>query len=890
LARADTKAGQSDYLAGLDALENSQWDNAVQSFTAAVGADDEDAGYHLSLGVAQLAHGDAKDAIAQLTRAYRLDGKDQTIRRWAAGAYRYSGDERTAANIDPSSDWPGVQQACQEYGQALKYEQNQKAIADKKSAFEAEVISFAKAQRGQRPELVGAVRQRVADDVNAGRYDEALKDLKQLLAKDPLDEDLLQLQSTALVGKHRYLMARLELTHILGVRSNWSQGYALRAIAEAGIGNLAHAKSDWAMAQHYDAAAAQTWASAVDAAITAAGPDLSGDSPHDAWNKLRDAALAGQSFDQLSALALNVAKIQNARRLRWDEEYQQQRRKLEDAVRANGNDVNALMALGLFLYREAPIPGEQLGPGGAYRAFRAGGALQRTRDLKYATELFDRILAIDSNNAVALTWKAAIQLQYGDWDTGQQLVQQALAIRQDIPELLELLSRVLDSAAQTKSSEALNLRTPKTWIQFGVNFDVMWTRYPSQAELDHADSLDNSAQQLWDNSVTSLRGAVDARAGTADGFYYNGLLKTRAQDPSALDDFKKAAEMDRGNRRNRQAYIRALHSAGQDDQAAAEQEKFTLEHESTATVRLAYAWDNIDRTAFRSADADLDQAVDIDAADSRIAAYRATILTGQNKLDEAVKWYTMALAQEEATLELDDKTIKPDAKHTALLTIDDAGFALLLNLRRAARYEQLNQPADQIAALEWNCTIGNRIDPTRRQAAVKAEKAVLPNTYKVKAWAPKSAWNMIAWSQVLAGHSAAVNGDWDTALKHFSVVAGASETPGIFDPQALAIAGKTRITWSRQDTDENERQQWLKSAATLTRLTNNEILKIGTLVGQASGYDGGRREMTEQQTTMPLYKFRSMPVIAGGYDSRQNANYQGSFDPGPDDLPRTGIN
>jgi hypothetical protein len=122
------------------------------------------------------------------------------------------------------------------------------------------------------------------------------------------------------------------------------------------------------------------------------------------------------------------------------------------------------------------------------------------------------------------------------------------------------------------------------------------------------------------------------------------------------------------------------------------------------------------------------------------------------------------------------------------------------------------------------------------------------------------------------------------------VVAGASETPGIFDPQALAIAGKTRITWSRQDTDENERQQWLKSAATLTRLTNNEILKIGTLVGQASGYDGGRREMTEQQTTMPLYKFRSMPVIAGGYDSRQNANYQGSFDPGPDDLPRTGIN
>ena len=62
--------------------------------------------------------------------------------------------------------------------------------------------------------------------------------------------------------------------------------------------------------------------------------------------------------------------------------------------------------------------------------------------------LFDRVLAIDEKNAYALTWKAALQLEYGNWNTGQQLVQQAMAIRQDIPELLELLSRVLDSATQ----------------------------------------------------------------------------------------------------------------------------------------------------------------------------------------------------------------------------------------------------------------------------------------------------------------------------------------------------------------------------------------------------------------------------------------------------------
>ncbi len=96
--------------------------------------------------------------------------------------------------------------------------------------------------------------------------------------------------------------------------------------------------------------------------MSAPGADLSTASPRDAWIKLRDAALAGAPFDQLSALALTLAKIEDAHRVHWDEQYQDERRKLEDAVRANGNDVNALLDLGVFLYREVDIPGEQLGP------------------------------------------------------------------------------------------------------------------------------------------------------------------------------------------------------------------------------------------------------------------------------------------------------------------------------------------------------------------------------------------------------------------------------------------------------------------------------------------------------------------------------------------------
>jgi len=888
LCAADAPAGQADYLAGLDALENRQWPDAAAAFDKAVTADDENAAYHLGLGIAKLAINDAKTAIAELTRAYRLNGKDLTIARWAAGAYRYAGDEDTAAKIDNPSDWRGVQSACQEYSQALRYSQNRSDIADKKAAFENEIIAFARQIRGNTPGLQTAVLDRIKSNLQAGKYDDALHDLNQMLAKQPLNYDLLRARNVALIGKGEYATARIELTHLLSVKSNDAMAYAMRAIAEANLGCSGRAASDWSAAQQYDSAIAQQWADRVQAALSHA-KDLSADSPQAAWNALRDAALSGKSFDDLTPLALDLARIQNAHRHRWDEEYQDEYRKLSDAVRANTDNVDALMAIGVFLYRQAEIPGEQLGPGGAYRAFRFGGVAERNRELTVALQLFDRVLKLQPNNAMALTWQAAIQMEYGNWNTGEQLVNRALAIRQDIPELLELLNRIQNSTAQTKSYEAMNLRTPKTWTQFGIEYDIIWTRYPSQGELQAASNLDEQAQRLWAAAQQNLEAAVKKRAGTAEGWYFSGLLKLQQGDNSAVDDFAQAAKLEPASRRYRETYIRALHRAGRDDDAAVEKEKYTLEHETTATMRLASAWTDIDRTAFKSASADLDQASAIDPTDSRLAAYQANILTAQKKSDDAAKWYAMALAQEEASLELDGKTLHNDPKNTTPLTPDDAGFALLLNLRQAARYEEMNDIPRRVAALEWNCTLSQRIDPAQRFFTGPADRAVLPNTFDVNAWAPKSAWNMVAWSGVMAGNAEAAAGKWDLALKHFAFIADASQQPDIYDPQALAVAGKARIYWGNKDPHRGQRSAWLQRAATLTRITDDEINAIGDIIGNASGKEGGERVFITQKTAMELSKFRAMPIIQGGYDYRQNPNYKGSFDPGPDDLPRSGI-
>jgi len=888
LRAADAPPGQADYLAGLDALENRQWPDAATAFSKATAADDENANYHLGLGIAKLATNDAKTSITELTRAYRLNSKDLTIKRWTAGAYRYAGDEDTAAKIDAASDWRGVQSACQEYSQALRYSQRPSDVADKKAAFENEIIAFARQTRGNTPGLQTALLDRIRANLIAHQYDDALHDLNQMLAKDPLNIDLLRARNVALIGKGEYVTARIELTYLLSVASNDAMAYAMRAIAEANLGCRARAASDWGAAQQYDAAMAQHWGDRVQAALSQS-KDLSAASPQAAWNTLRDAALAGKTFDELVPLALDAARVQNAHRRRWDEEYQDEYRTLSDTVRAKPNDVDALMALGVFLYRQAEIPGEQLGPGGAYRAFRFGGAAERTRELTTALHLFGRVRKLQQNNAMALTWQAAIQMEYGNWNLGEQLVNKALAIRQDIPELLELLNRIQNATAQIKSYDAMNLRSPKTWTQFGIEYDIIWTRYPSQAELQAANSLDQQAQQLWAAARQNLKAAVKKRAGTAEGWYFSGLLKLQEGDNSSVDDFAQAAKLEPGSRRYRETYIRALRRAGRDDDAAVEKERYTLEHETTATMRLASAWTDIDRTAFKSAGADLEQASAIDPSDSRLAAYQATLLTAANKHDDAAKWYAMALAQEEAVLELDGKTLRDDPKNTTPLTPDDAGFALLINLRQAARFEQMNDIPRRVAALEWNCAIGQRIDPAQRFFTGRADRAVLPNTFDVKAWAPKSAWNMVAWSGVMAGNAEAAAGKWEAALKHFVFIADASQQPDIYDPQALAVAGKARIYWGNKDPHHGRRAAWLQRAATLTRITDDEINAIGDIIGKASGKEGGERVATIQKTTMELSKFRAMPIIQGGYDYRQNPNYKGSFDPGPDDLPRGGI-
>jgi tetratricopeptide (TPR) repeat protein len=884
LAGAAPAAGDADFLPGLDAMEAGQWPQAAESFGKAVATDDEAGNYRLMRGVALLLAGDAKTAQTELTRAYRLNPKDVLTKRWTAGVYRFNGDPMGASKICSPSDYRGPQEACEQYSQKLRFSaQDKKGIAAAREYLEREAKSLAATFKKDQPGLVVATYDRAKQAIRDGKPAEAMHDLEAILSKDPLNDDVLSWHAKALVQLGRFSSARVELTHLLANHTNGAEFYALRSVCEAKLGNVARAKSDWAAANQYGADVAKQYEVAFNATI-GGERDRANEPIGAAAKAFNDAIERGDPIDKLVEAATELAKTHNAHRKLWDETYQDQRRTLDDAARASPQSVDALMALGTFFYREADMPGEQLGPGGAYRAFRFGGSAQRIRDLRDALAIFDRVLALDPKNALAITWKAAIQLEYGSWEEGKKLVEQALAIRSDIPELLELLARILDNAARVNNYEATNLRTTKSWTEFGIDYDVLWTRYPSQAELQRAAALQAEAERMWAAAEANLRAAIEARRGTADGFYFDGLLKRHAGDgDGAIASFAKAAEMDKSSRRNRVAWITALGKAGRTDEAGAAQAAFMQERQTTATASIAQAWADIDRTAFKSARVNLTKATEIDPTDERCVAYLAVIATADEKHEQAAKFYLGSLAQEEARLRLDGKTLSPDSKDT--ISCEDAGMAMLFNLRRAARFELMGKKDDQLASLQFNVALARRIGDAALRAGGKLDRAVLPNTTDVKAWAPKTAWNMAAWSHALAGHVLVQLGRADEALPLFAQIADGPETPDVYDPQCLCLAGQLRLEMAKRD--RRQSRMWMTNAATLTRVSQEEAEAITG--GLPPVGDNPEAFMRAQSLQMRLRFFGAQDVIEGGYDYRQNPNYKGSFDPGPDDVAREGI-
>lgn len=881
-------AGSEPYLEGLDSMEAKRWTDAVAALSKAVEADDERAGYHTARGIAAMLAGDTKAAKEDLDRALRLDRNDEATQRWAAGLYRMMGDADTAARIRSPSDYRGIQEAAENVGRGPRHLIPLAQANQAKVQLEGFAIQYANDAKASHPELTQILAVRMKRNFDAGRFDDALRDLPAIQRAYPLDPVVLYYHACCLRAIGDLTTAREEFTRVLTAKTDYAAAYSERALVNLRLGNLVRARSDMQRCARYGPNDANVMRPEFEKELAACKSDPSGADLSVLYANLIRAAENGQSSEQLAPLADALLQAGNAHRKRWDELYQDRLCALEDAVRQKPNDVPRMMALGEFLYRESDPGGETEGPGGRYIPFRYNDSEQSNREITRADQIFDQVLALDPQNAMAMTWKAAIRLDNDNWPDGEAWVNKALAIRGDIPELLELLTRVLDSAASYKQYQATDLRTPKTWYTYGI--DVVWfhTHNPTDDELARADRLEQSANAMWTRAQASLVAAIRGKAGTADGFYFDGLLQLRGNDlEAAARDFEQAAKMEPGSKRNRDALAQTYRKLGRIDDAVKEKESFVLSRQTTAVTRLAQAWTEIDRTANRSARATLASAAQIDPVDSRIAAYEASVATIEKKPADAVKWYRVALALEQARAVQHGSSL--EGKSRRLLDADDVSLALLMNLRAASRFGGMNQADRQLKQLQRNLALQPLLAPAAWLAA--STGGVLPNLNDPHPAVPKRTDNLLAWSRVNAAYLLIAQGQTDEAASNFEMVWKWPRAGDLFEVQQLACAGSIRLKFAKSDPNPAARAQWLAGASTRRGLSDQECEEVNKVL--MTGYDPYKdptRLQRVQGQMMELYKYRDQTAVPGGYDARNNPNYIGTDDRGPDDAPTPAAN
>ncbi|MBX9791791.1 MAG: tetratricopeptide repeat protein [Pirellulales bacterium] len=761
---ADAPAlGLADYLAGLDALERSQATDALVALTRAVQVDSENADYYLARGVANILGEKLPPAIKDLERALRLRPNHQKSKLWLAVAVGMTGDFARDSTIYPFAthdlDESFVRQASHDYGEvAFRSARDEvtQDLLDKREVAKkriSQAVALFAGQAQAQPGMEAALVARAQSLVDNHDYAGARTQLDRVLLASPEDFDAMFLRARCAVALGDYSAARADCTRVLTAHTDWAGAYLVRSRAAAGLGDVRRAKADLATAARLDAKLTASQQAEIEREIaTHADPSAA---PN--FAALDQLAHADLSHAERNAAALRLVERFNNHRRRYDENYQDGLRQREEAVRSEPRSAARLVALGQFLLDEASVRRERVEPRGQFRKFRYQTPDMESREVARAAELADRALSLDPNQVDGLCLKAAALIwnqEYGDAET---LLRRALAVAPRAPRALELFARVLEVASLEKSAEAAALRRPTYLGSHDEHVgDYIYTytrwRYPSQAELQAADSLDAQAQQLVEMALEQIAAAAKASAGKPEGFQLQGLYDWRKGElDEAASQFAEAVRL-APNQVQWRYNLAALYDAlGRSAESFQERLMAVNLIETTAGPLLAGTWDLINQTKFRTAHEALVRSGDIDVADSRVPAYLGVVAAAEENPDEAIAWFRVALAIERAKQQLAGKSL--DAQASGPLAPDDYALYLGIARRLAETYLAQEKPEPARDVMLACLPLAKRV--SRRDLTVDVPGALLPDPTLDPNTVPEAenVLSLFAWLHVAAGRA-----------------------------------------------------------------------------------------------------------------------------------------
>ena len=714
-ARAPDDAAANAYFDGLDALSAGRYADADKALTQAVTLDAENAAYYQARGVARTLGENFTAALTDFQKAGRLaPTRDWETSAWSATASKMDGHPEVTftPGSAPRTDTEyaiALSDLGQNYWQS-RYQGSyydkvlKKAVTTKepyKGDFAKVTAFYVQRHRAVAGGSAQTLLSRIQASMSAGRYLEALQSLQPVLTTNAGDPDLLAAKAQILLALDDLEGARGQFTDLL-TRRIAASAYVGRAKAAAKMGDPYRAARDLAQAAQLDPAAAT-------AAQKEIAPLLSVTlaNPQTLWDKLETQceAVPPVSAAQLNETAVALIRAMAALRIRYDERYQDRLAKLEADLRARPNDPAPMIALGRFLRDESGVLEERVGPRAEPRPYRTQSAADLKRDLDRANQLVETALRDHPDNLAALTLKAHFKIQDKQYDEAQALVNKALAIKGDDPDLLEVLASLLQIQAARHIYAAGNLREPKTWWETSFMesppVTYKFTRFPSQAELAEAAAEERRAAALSKLAEERLAQAIEGAGPTPLGWYYRAtLLRVRGDSAAAKEAMTKAVTM-KPDFEQAWYQLAGLYTDLRDaDGAIAARAKAYNLAQTTAAAELNALWFKIPHGQLKAARDTVAAGVKLDPADPRLPGYLAVIDEATEKPADALAHYRMAQALSDANLALHGTRFSPAAspgKSGLPLAAEDAAFPAAIRLRIATLLLDQNKCADATA-------------------------------------------------------------------------------------------------------------------------------------------------------------------------------------------------
>lgn len=734
--------GAEPYLRGLDALQNGDYKDAVQAFSAAIETDSENADFYFARGVANLLAEKIEPAKKDLSRAMKLgDASNKHYRLWMAACERMSGNIFSETYPQSTHD---AYESMVGFGSAMYGDVKQRLVrepdyppgpAEMQQANDwipKAAKEFASRMKGSAggaaaaADVAPALAERARQLFEEGNFAEALVDFNNVLKARPDAIDIVFLRARCLAELNDWTEARQQYTRVLCAQPARGQGYLHRALSAAKMGNVQRAKEDLELAKKYGASELESLAPEIEKTIDTMKQEAQTD-PATFLAALEAAARGNEPWKQIVAAARKVHQSADARRLRLDETYQLRLRELNEQVNANPNSADALAELATYMNHQVHPWGGRVEPRAPFEKFRD---FDFDRELADAEALADRALAIDANHAQALVTKAHIRIRHQQFADAENLLEKAMGIRDDIPEMLDLYAGIMASVANVNEQRALALRTPRSWSETHDEGDwrvtYYYTRYPSADELALADQLKTQAGELFKMAEQYMQRMIQLRAGTADGFYYQGEFERwNNRLDAARAAMEQAVQLDPKHVNAWQALSEIYSNLDQPDKALEAHSRGSNVLHTNAIGQLRIAWNKINKTAYKSANAALDAAQALDPSDARIYAYRAVIAQQEEKLDDAIAYFRMALAMEDARLRVRGTPLPTREKSRAIADPQQVGLALACGVRAGELLSANGKPADAADVLRLVAELQGRL--TQEQWQTRLHTSMLPD-------------------------------------------------------------------------------------------------------------------------------------------------------------------